>query len=780
MDEAFLAGETFDEGAELLSGADDALVGLTFFDLGSDHFDFLDGAGHAFAVGGEDVDLTAVVFGDVDLRAGDLGDALDVLAAGADEHADLFRIDLEGLDARGVLLELAGGSGDGSGHDFEDLFASDLVTLDRFLGDFEGQTVDLEVELEASDAFARAADLEVHVAEVVLGAEDVGQDDVLVDLTAVVSLGDEAAGDAGDGGGDRHAGVHQGEGTATDGGHGGRAVGLHDVGDHADGVGELVLGREHGQERTLGQGTVTDLAASGAGEAATLANGEGREVVVQDERLRAGTAGEAVEILGVAGGAEGDVNHALGFTALEEGGAVNAREHVGFAGDVAQIFGSAAIDALAGLEDVLAIDFFLKNFEGHADLVFVELVFADLFLHVLGAGFLEGVHSGLAVLLLVLEDGFGELAGGLFAAHVEDFGLGIVQLEFLLGLGHLGGEVLLGGDEGLDGLVGELQGLDKAFVADLVSGTFDHHHFLLVADIDEVEGGLEHLLVGRVDHELAVDFTEADTADGTVPGDVGAHDGGGGAVDHEHVGLVDQVGGHEDTDDLHFVEEALREERTQGAVAQARGEDFLFGGTSFTLKVPARETPGGGELFAVVNGQGEKVLTGPHGGSGGSADENRGFPQGDGDGAAGLLGDGAGRDIDSEVTGGDRIFLLHRMLFDYGICRGRVGRRRAGMTLRVCRGFLHAHAHEAGPKLDNKKPPEHVLGGLAALAAQFEATDDLVVFVELGTLQVVKELSAARGHRDQPAARVEVFPVRAQVVGEVGDPGGQKRDLHFA
>ena len=55
-----------------------------------------------------------------------------------------------------------------------------------------------------------AGDLEVHVAEVILRALDVGQDDV------VVALLDEAHRDAGDRRDDRHARVHQRERRAAD------------------------------------------------------------------------------------------------------------------------------------------------------------------------------------------------------------------------------------------------------------------------------------------------------------------------------------------------------------------------------------------------------------------------------------------------------------------------------------------------------------------------------------------------------------------------------------
>jgi hypothetical protein len=61
---------------------------------------------------------------------------------------------------------------------------------------------------------------------------------------------------------------------------------------------------------------------------------------------------------------------------------------------------------------------------------------------------------------------------------------------------------------------------------------------------------------------------------------------------------------------LHFVEEAFGEKRAAGAVAQARGEDFLLGRAAFALEVAAGETAGRGIFFAVIDGEREEVLAG--------------------------------------------------------------------------------------------------------------------------------------------------------------------------
>src|SRR5581483_5404805 len=106
--------------------------------------------------------------------------------------------------------------------------ASSARLRERALHDLARDPRDLDVHLERGDPVARAGDLEVHVAEVVLRPLDVREDDV------VVALLDEAHRDAGDRRLDRDPGVHQRERRAADGAHRRRAVRLERLGDEAD------------------------------------------------------------------------------------------------------------------------------------------------------------------------------------------------------------------------------------------------------------------------------------------------------------------------------------------------------------------------------------------------------------------------------------------------------------------------------------------------------------------------------------------------------------------
>ena len=135
--------------------------------------------------------------------------------------------------------------------------------------------------------------------------------------------------------------------------------------------------------------------------------------------------------------------------------------------------------------------------------------------------------------------------------------------------------------------------------------------------------------------------------------------GGGGADDGEDVRIVFSVRAQDDALDLDFVEPAFGKEGANGAVGQAAGEDFLFGGAAFALEITARELAGGGRFLAVIHRQREEFLAGFGLAGGHGGDEDDGFAELDGDGAVGLFGQFAGFDVN--LTGAElgRYFFWH-------------------------------------------------------------------------------------------------------------------------
>ncbi len=100
-----------------------------------------------------------------------------------------------------------------------------------------------------------AGDFEIHVAEVIFSALDIGQD-----LVAAGIIRDQSHGHTGDRSFDRHTRIHQRQGRAADGTHRGGAIGGQCFGYDADGVWEGFFRRDDRFERTLCQRSMPDLA----------------------------------------------------------------------------------------------------------------------------------------------------------------------------------------------------------------------------------------------------------------------------------------------------------------------------------------------------------------------------------------------------------------------------------------------------------------------------------------------------------------------------------------
>ena len=117
---------------------------------------------------------------------------------------------------------------------------------------------------------------------------------------------------------------------------------------------------------------MADLAAAGRTDAAGFADREGREVVVQQERLFVRSLQSVDELL-VFGGAERCDDQRLGLAAGKQRRAMGARQNADFRHDRADGLEVAAIDALAGVEDVPTHDlgFELLEHAGNAQLVIV-------------------------------------------------------------------------------------------------------------------------------------------------------------------------------------------------------------------------------------------------------------------------------------------------------------------------------------------------------------------------------------------------------------------------
>ena len=523
-----------------------------------------------------------------------------VLPARSDHVANPVAGDHHHVQARGVVRHFLARLADFGGHVVEDVQPADLGLGQGLPHDVAGHAGDLDVHLQGGDAAAGSGDLEVHVAVVVLLASDVAEDgEVLVVL-------DQAHRDARDRGQHRNARVEQRQGAGTDGGHRRGSVRFEDLRDDAHRVGEVVLGRQHGNQSPAGQNAVSDLAPAGAAQETHLTDGEGREVVVEEELLM-GLPLVLLDDLRIAAGTERDRGKGLGLAAGEERRTVDAGQESRFAVERPDLVEGAVVEALVLLHHDLAQRLVLELADDLADL--------GALLVVLGQLLEEAVHHGLDGVAALELRGRVERRGEVVPDRAFDLLLelrrvGLGRLPVGLLEVHLAEEVLLCANDLLQFLVTREDAVEDHALVELVGAGLDHRHRVLGADNDQVEVGDVALGAGRIEHDLVVDQSDAD---GAPPGGrTGCRRARAQSMlrDREDVGIVLLVGREDETDDLGFVEVPRREERPQRPIGQAAGDDLLLGGASLALEEAARDATRRRGVLAVVDGEGAESLAG--------------------------------------------------------------------------------------------------------------------------------------------------------------------------
>ena len=666
MDETVLAAHEVHERTEVDEVDDLAGVDLADFGFLDDAENPLLGGFDLRQVGRGDLDDAFVV--DVDLGAGFSDDFADDLAAGADDFADLRLVDRDRFDARRVRRQLGTGVVERLGHFAEDVRTAFAGLCERDLHDLFGDARDLDVHLKAGDAFRGAGYLEVHVAEVIFIAKDVADD------REFLAFEDQAHGDARNRALQRNARVHHRQRTAAHRCHRRRAVGLGDVGQHADGVGEFFLRRQNGVQRAPGELAVADFATAGGAETTDFTDRIGREVVVEHEMLVT-QAGQAVDhLLGVLGAKRGGADR-LGFAAGEQRRTMGARQEADGRLDRTDLRGVAAVDAAAFLQDCRTDDFRFQLLDqldrGH---LVLRGFLGKGFLR-LGAGGVQRVRTlGLVGQLVrcldVLADQLLQLVLGgreiCLCGHFPGF------------LGGLFGQLDDRVDHGARMLVREHNSAEHGFFRKLLGFGFNHHHRVLRGGDDEVEVTGGNLFVGRVEDIFAVDITDACGADRAHEGHARNRQRGRCGNHRQNIGFVLAVIAHDLSDNVDLVVETFGEKRADRAIDQTRNQRLLFGRAALTLEETARNAAGSRIFFLVVDGEGEEVLAFLHRTCGRDGAEHYRFAKRREHRAIGLTGNaarferqGLAAPLDFDFFRVEHLFSLHpATLCGRGLCVG--------------------------------------------------------------------------------------------------------------
>src|SRR5215813_11519095 len=173
MDEPVARSEKIHKGSKVDNLHYLAIVNRADLGFGHDAANPVDRRLRGVSVHRRDLDGTVVVY--VDLGPGRLGDLSNDLAPGADHLADLVSRYAEAGDPRRVVADRITGAGQCLRHLREDVMAPVSRLLQRNPHDLLGDGGDLDVHLERGNTALGAGDLEIHVTEMILVAEDVGE-----------------------------------------------------------------------------------------------------------------------------------------------------------------------------------------------------------------------------------------------------------------------------------------------------------------------------------------------------------------------------------------------------------------------------------------------------------------------------------------------------------------------------------------------------------------------------------------------------------------------------
>ena len=181
-----------------------------------------------------------------------------------------FRVD----DAGSVFGKFRSGFGNGFKHFAENVHSAFLGLFQSFHKDFSCDTGDLHIHLNGGHTFSGTGHFEVHIAEGVFKALNIGKNG------NIVVVFNETHRHTGNRRFNGHTGIHQRQCAGAYAAHGSGTVGSDGFGYETESVREGLVRRNHRNEGFFRQSTVTDFAAAGASHGTGFTDAVRREIIV--------------------------------------------------------------------------------------------------------------------------------------------------------------------------------------------------------------------------------------------------------------------------------------------------------------------------------------------------------------------------------------------------------------------------------------------------------------------------------------------------------------------
>ena len=367
-------------------------------------------------------------------------------------------------------------------------------------------------------------------------------------------------------------------------------------------------------------------------------------------------AGQRIDPLLVGRGAQRGDGQRLRLAAREQCRAVGARQHADLATDRPHVGQTAPIDAAPPRHDHLAHGTAGQAFQGLGDLRVPIRVGVGQPLGRGPFGSLDGVG---AFQFGGHVQGRGHVRGGDLAHAVVQGGVDRLRGDLAFGFPGDPNHLVLYVEYRSRGVLRQEERLQHVFFGHDARAALDHHDGVPAGGHEQVDVAVLELVLERVDDQRAVQPADPNAGDRPAEGDVRDLQRGRCADQSQGVGVVFAVHGQDGRHDLRLAGEPLWKQRANGAVHDARGQDFALRGPAFPLEEAAGNFSGRVRTLLVVDGEREEVHAFADRSRGHGRHQHDGLTVLDERGAAGLLGQASGLDGQRTPVVFHLDFLVH-------------------------------------------------------------------------------------------------------------------------
>ena len=399
--------------------------------------------------------------------------------------------------------------------------------------------------------------------------------------------------------------MHQRKGAAANGTHRAGAVGLQNLGYHANSIWEFLNGRNNWNQSSLSQSAMTDFTTSRTTNRTSLTYRIAREVVLMNVVLGSLNT-EAVKNLLITKRTQGSNCENLGLTTGKEARTMWTRQNANFTAYRTNLLNLTTVRTNLLLGNHTAYDFlndFVKHIWNFLDGIRIKLQeMLHSFSLNIGNILITGQLIRVADSLIQLVSSV--LTNSLFQLlwNSKELNLALLLATSLL-------DFILESNDLLDFLMTKEDSLQNNFFRKLISTSLNHHYCITGAGNGQIKVRNLTLLNIRVDNKLSINATNTNTSYWTKERNIGNSQSTGCTNHSRNLWSVVMLYGHNCSYNLNIITITLWEQRTDRTVNETAAQNGRLPWTSLSLYKTAWNLTNGVHLFFIIHSQREEINT---------------------------------------------------------------------------------------------------------------------------------------------------------------------------